>query len=59
MDHRDAVALQQRAVTDSGELQDLWRLDRPAANQDFAARPGDLSLPILFVFDTDRAFAIE
>ena len=50
---------QQDSGTDARELQELRRVDRAAAENDLAARLGDLLDPMLEIFNADRALAFE
>ncbi len=56
---RNAVALQQRARADAGELQQLRRIERTTAQQHFACRIGRVPLTSTQILDAARARAIE
>ena len=53
----DAVLLQQRARPDTGKLQQLRRIDRPARKQYFTPRTHLANSTVLAELDADRTFA--
>ena len=57
-----AERLQKGSRADSGKLQQLRRVDRTAAQDDFAAGPhldGFAATPTLRIFDADRSLAFQ
>ena len=59
VDDPDAVLLQMPGRADAGEHQELRRVDRPAAQDDFAAGAGGAQRIALAVFDAARAPAVQ
>ena len=59
MDDPDPEPLQQGGIADPRELQQLRRIDRARAQQNFAVAIGDLAPPVALVFDAGGACAVE
>ena len=58
-DHRYALLAQQIGRPDAGKLQQLRRVDRPAAENHLGRGLGRLGLAVLDVFDAHRPLALE
>ena len=58
-DHRDAVLRQQGCRADTGKLQQLWRVDRAAAQNHLDPGLGGFALAVLDILNADGLLAFE